>query len=247
MGKSIFLDSRVFVSGADLSGWSNKIEAGEEWETKKTTNFRSGGAVENMAGLGGVDLMAEGEWEAGSPGMPDDSFWGNRRVIEPWSVAPDGTSDLAAGNLMYLTQALRTKMALMDAVGEVAPWSAAAKGSWPLIRGQSAHPSGTPRTATGTGTALDLLVGPSGLQAVYANLHVIGIQAGGATLTVRVESSTVIGFGAPTTRGTFNTTAAIGGQAMKIATPGTDRYWRVAWTIAGSTPSFLFLASLGIE
>lgn len=247
MGKMVFLDSRVFVSGADLSGWSNKIEVGEEWEAKKSTTFRSGGAVENLAGLGGVDIQASGLWEAGDLGKPDDSFWGNRRVIEPWSIAADGVSDTTAGTLMYLTQGLRTKMQTGDQVGEIAPWEATAKGSWPLIRGQSAHPSGTARTVTGSGTVLDMLAGPAGLQAVYANLHVIGVQAGGASLTVAVQSSTVIGFGAPTTRGTFNAATALGGQPMKISSPGTDRYWRVSWTIAGPTPSFLFLASLGIE
>lgn len=247
MPKLVFLDSRVFVSGADLSGWSNKIEVGEQWEAKKTTNFRSGGAVENIAGLGGVDISAAGEWEAGDLGKPDDSFWGNRRVIEPWSIAADGVSDTTAGTLMYLTQALRTSMKLGDQVGEVAPWEAEAKGSWPLVRGQSAHPSGTARTVSGTGTILDMGAGPTGQQAVYVNLHVLGVQAGGANIIVRVESSTVIGFGAPTTRGTFVAATAIGGQQMKISPPSTDRYWRVAWTIAGSTPSFLFMASLGIE
>ncbi len=247
MGKMIFLDSRVFVSGADLSGWSNKIEVGEEWEAKKTTTFRSGGAEENIAGLGGVDVSASGLWEAGAPGLPDDAFWATRRVIEPWSMAPTGASDTAAGNLMYLTQALRTKSKLGDNIGEVAPWDIDASGSWPLVRGQSAHPSGTARTATGSGDVLDMIAGPAAGQAVYANLHVTGVQAGGATITVTVQSSTVIGFGAPTTRGTFVLAAAVGGQAMKISNPGTDRYWRVGWTIAGPTPSFLFMATLGIE
>lgn len=247
MGKQVFLDCRAFVSGADLSGWSNKIEIGEEWEAKKTTTFRSGGAVENMAGLGGVDISASGLWEAGDLGKPDDSFWGNRRVIEPWTVGPDGSSDLAAGNLVYLTQALRTSMKQGDAVGEVAPWEGAARGSWPLVRGQSAHPSGVARTVTGTGTILDMGAGPTSAQAVYANLHILGVQAGGANIIVRVESATTIGFAGPVTRGTFAAATVLGGQPIKIANPSTDRYWRVAWTIAGSTPSFLFLASIGIE
>lgn len=247
MGKQVFLDCRTFVSGADLSGWQNKVEVDEAWETKKTTNFRSGGAVENMAGLGGVSVSAEGMWEAGDLGKPDDSFWGNRRVIEPWSIGPDGSSDLAAGNLIYLTQALRTTMQLGDSVGEVAPWSAEAKGSWPLIRGQSAHPSGTPRVATGNGMILDMGAGPTSQQAVYVNLHVLSVQAGGATLTVSIQSATTIGFAGPTNRGTFAAANGIGGQALKIASPGTDRYWRIVYTIAGSTPSFLFMASLGIE
>jgi hypothetical protein len=246
--KMIFLDARCFVSGADLSGWGNKIEIGEAWEDKKTTNWRSGKAVERLAGLGDVDIMAEGQWEAGSLAMPDDSFWGNRRVIEPWTVAPDGQSDLSVGTLTYLTQALRTKITLLDAVGEVAPWAAAAAGSWPLVRGLSMHPSGTARIATGNGTAVDFLAGPAANQAVYANLHVLSVAGtAGPTLTVAVQSATASNFASPNARGTFTVANAVGGQAIKITNPGTDRYWRVTYTITGTSPSFLFVSSLGFE
>jgi hypothetical protein len=51
----------------------------------------------------------------------------------------------------------------------------------------------------------------------------------------------------PTTRGTFAAKTAIGGEALQIDSPGSERYWRVTWTITGTTPSFLFLVSLGIE
>lgn len=248
MSKMVFLDARTFVSGADLSGWGNKIEIGEEWEDKKTTNWRSGKAVERVAGLGDVSISAEGQWEAGSLAMPDDSFWGNRRVIEPWTVASDGQSDLSAGTLVYLTQALRTKMTLMDAVGEVAPWAAAANGSWPLVRGLSMHPSGTARTATGNGTTVDFLAGPAAGQSIYAALHVVGVAAGGGSLTVSIQSAVASNFASPTTRGTFVAATALSGQAIKITNPGTDRYWRVVYTIAGGTsPSFLFIPSLGFD
>lgn len=247
MGKQVLLDTRVFVSGADLSGWSNKIEIGEEWEAKDKTNFRSGGAKEVHAGLGSVDIEGEGQWEAGSAGMPDDSFWANRRVIEPWSVGPTGASDTAPGNLMYLTSALRTSMTLMDAVGETAPWSAKAVGSKPLVRGQSMHASGTARTATGNGTTVDFLAGPTTGQRVYANLHVLSVSGTTPSITVAVQSDDNSGMTSPTTRGTFAAKTAIGGEALEIASPGNERYWRVTWTVSGTTPSFLFLVSLGIE
>lgn len=248
MSKQVLLDCRVYVSGADLSGWGNKIEIGEEWEAKEVTNWRSGKAKERLAGLGGCDISAGGLWEAGSLAMPDDSFWGNRRVIEPWTVAPDGTSDTTEGTLVYLTQALRTKMKLGESVGEVAPWSAEAAGSWPLVRGLTLHRSGTARTATGNGATVDFTAGPTTGQAVYATLHVTSVAAGGGSLTIAVQSSAAADFSGPTTRGTFTAATAISGQAMKISSPGTDRYWRVTYTIAGgSAPSFLFLASLGFE
>lgn len=245
--KLVFLDTRIFCGGVDLSGSSNKIEVGEEWEAQKITNFRSGGADEYKAGLGEVDISAEGQWEAGSGAYVDDGTWAQRRSIEPWSIAPDGTSDLAAGNLMYLTKALRSKSSMWGEVGRVPGWNATAKGSWPLVRGQSAHPSGVPRTATGNGTSLQLGAVAAG-QHMYANLHVLSI-AGTSTpsITVKVQSDNATGFPSPTDQGTFAAKTAIGGEAIRIAGPITDDWWRVSWTITGGSPSFLFLVALGIE
>jgi hypothetical protein len=244
----VMLDTRVFVSGADLSGWSNKISIGEKWEDKKTTNFKSGGAEELLGGLGSVSINGSGQWEAGDSGKPDDTFWENRRVIEPWSVGPTNASDTAPGNLMYLTSALRTSSKLFDAVGEVAPWEADATGSKPLVRGQSMHQSGTPRIAAGNGTAVDFSAGPTTGQRVYANLHVLSVSGTGTpTLTVSVQSDDNSGMTTPTLRGTFAAKTAIGGEALEIVSPGNERYWRIVWTITGTTPSFLFLVTLGIE
>jgi hypothetical protein len=248
MSKMVLLNARTFVSGADLSGSGSKIEIGEEWETKGVTNWRSGGATEVIAGLGSVEISAEGQWEAGDTSKPDDSFWSNRRVLEPWSIGPTDASDTSVGALMYLTKALRTKMQIGGAVGDVAPWVASAKGGWPLVRGESMHQSGTARTATGNGTARQLgVVGEN--QAMYANLHVLSVSGTGTpTLTVGIQSDDAIGFPSSTARGAFAAATAPGGQAIRI--PGaiaTDSWWRLNWTISGVNPSFLFLVTMGIE
>jgi hypothetical protein len=253
MTKLVLLDARLFVGGVDLSGMGNKIELGEEWDAKQTTNWRSGGAVEVIAGIGKVDASAEGQWEAGDATKVDDAMWANRRVIEPWSASASGESDLAAGNLMYLTQMLRTKATIWGDVGEVAGWKADAKGSWPLVRGQSAHPSGVPRTATGNGTAVQLGAVTAG-HYLYANQHILSATGTATpTITISVQSDDNSGFTTPTTRGSFaaktaaNVAASLGGEAIRIAGPITDDWWRVIWTISGTNPSFLFLSSFGIE
>jgi len=247
MAKQVFLDARYFVSGADLSGWGNKISVDGEWEAKKVTNWRSGGAEELLGGLGEFTYEAAGQWEAGDLGKPDDLWWNNRRVIEPWSVGPTGASDLSAGNLMWLGTVLRTKAKLFDAVGEVAPWEFSGKASGPLVRGLSLHPSGVPRTATGNGTSVQAGAVASG-KSVYANLHVISIAGTGSpSLTVQIQSDDATGFPSPTVRGSFAAATALGGQSLKIPGPFTDDWWRVAFTITGTSPSFLFLVSLGIE
>lgn len=243
----VLLDARLFVGGADLSGYGNKIEITEDTEARKTTNWRSGGAVELLAGLASTDIAAEGQWSAGDASQPDDAFWAQRRTIEPWTASASGASDLAAGNLMYLTSALRTKAQYFGAVGDVASWSASAQGTLSLARGQSAHPSGVPRTGNGSGTAVQLGAVAANRK-LYANLHVLSVTGTSTpTLTVSVQSDDNSGFTTPTTRGSFAAKTAIGGEPIQIAGPITDDWWRVSWTITGSTPSFLFLAAFGID
>jgi hypothetical protein len=245
----ILLDARVFVAGADLSGYSNEVALDEEAEVKKITTWRSGGAEENKAGIHGCDIKANGLWEAGDLGKPDDAFWAMRRTMDPWSVAPRSDSDLAAGGLMWMIgKAVRTQFQFMGEVGEVAPWEGAAKSSWPLVRGVCAHPSGVPRTATGSGTIVQLGAVPTGKN-IYVNLHVLSVAGTGSpTLTVQLQSATTLGFGSPTNRGSaFAAATTIGGQQLRVPGSITDQYWRLSWTISGSSPSFLFLASFGIE
>lgn len=243
MAKMVLLDVRLFAGGVDLSGSGNQIELDEESEAKAVTNWRSGGARELLAGLSEVNISAEGQLEQ----EVEEAIWAERRTLEPWTAGPTSDSDLAAGNLLYMTRALRTRTTFLGAVGDVSPWSATAKGTWPLVRGLSAHPSGVPRTATGDGTALNLGAVAEN-QHLYANLHVISI-AGTATpsITVDIESDGAADFASPTARGSFAAASAIGGQAIRIAGPITDTWWRVGWNISGTDPSFLFLSSLGIE
>jgi hypothetical protein len=244
----VLLDARLFVAGADLSGNGNNIELKEDAEVRKITNWRSGGAEENKASLHGCSIKAGGQWEAGDLGKPDDVFWAMRRTLDPWSAAPKADSDLAAGGLMYLVKALRTNLQLFSDVGAVAPWEGEARSTWPLVRGICGHASGVPRTATGTGTILN----PGAITAgkrMYANLHVLSIAGTSTpTITAKIQSAAAVGFGSPTDRLSFAAATTLGGQALRTdGTAITDAFWRVSWTITGSSPSFLFLVSMGIE
>lgn len=245
MGKLVLLDSRVFVSGADLSGSSNRIEIQEESEAVAVTNFRSGGAVENQSGLTQVDIQGGGLWEAGEAALVDDSFWANRRVIEPWTATPED-SDLAPGGIAYLTRALRINARYWGQLGEAAGWEANARGSWPLARGRVLHASGVARTTDGNGTAVEVGAVAEG-QRAYANLHVIDLAGTTPSIVVTVESDDAEAFTDPTTRFTFDSLAAIGGQGMRLGGPITDTWWRVTWDVSGTDPSILFIVSLGIE
>jgi hypothetical protein len=245
VSKTILLNVRTFAAGVDLTGASNKVEISAEVEDKDATNYASQGWKEVLGGLGSAELSAEGQWEAGDPSKVDDASWSHLGSVIPWSVSANNAA--AVGDLAYLVSALRSDYKLFDAVGEVAPWSGTAKSAWPLVRGQFGHPPGTARTATGTGTGLNLGAVPEGKR-LYAALHVLSVSGTTPSITARVESSVDNTFASPTTRLTFTAATAAGGQALRTdGTAITDTWWRLGWTISGSTPSFLFAASLGIQ
>jgi hypothetical protein len=244
MAKTVLTNVRLFGVGADLTGNSNKVEITTEVEDKESTNYASDGWTEVLGGLASAEISGEGQWEAGDPGKVDDASWSQLGGTGPWSVGPVGA---AVGDLAYLTNAMRAEYKLGEAVGEIAPWTGTAKSSWPMARGQMAHPPGAARTATGTGTALNLGAVASGKR-LYASLHVLSVAGTTPSITVSVESDDASGFASPTTRLTFNAATAVGGQILRTdGTAITDTWWRVAWTISGTTPSFLFVSALGIQ
>jgi hypothetical protein len=245
VSKTILTNVRTFAAGVDLTGASNKVELSAEVEDKDTTNYASEGWKEVIGGLGSAEISAEGQWEAGDPSKVDDASWTQLGAVIPWSISANNAA--AVGGLAYVVSALRSSYTLFDAVGEVAPWSGDAKSSWPLVRGQFAHPPGTARTASGTGTGLELSAVTAGKR-MYAALHVLSVSGTTPSITARVESSVDNTFASPTTRLTFTAATAAGGQALRTdGTAITDTWWRIAWTISGTTPSFLFVASLGIR
>lgn len=245
MSKTILTNVRTFAVGVDLTSQSNKVELSAEVEDKDTTNYGSQGWKEVLGGIGSAEISAEGQWEAGDSTKVDDASWSTLGGVGPWSVSANTAANV--GDLAYFTSALRSDYKLFDAVGEVAPWTGTAKSSWPLVRGQFAHPPGTARTATGTGTGLNLGAVATNKR-LYAALHVLSASGTTPSLTARVESSVDNTFASPTTRLTFTAATASGGQIQRTSgTAITDTWWRVAWTISGTTPSFLFVASLGIQ
>lgn len=245
MGHLVLIDVRLFTGGADLSGSSNKVELGAEVEDKDATNYRSNGWKEVLGGLASAEISGEGQWEAGDPGMVDDTSWAQLGGRGPWTICP---TDATVGALAYTTRALQAEYKVGETVGEIAPWTGTAKSSWPVARGQIAHPPGTARTATGAGTALNLGAVAAGRR-LYAALHVLSVAGTSTpTITVDVESDEDDQFESAATALSFDAATAAGGQILRTdGTAITDTWYRAAWTVSGSSPSFLFALALGVK
>lgn len=246
MGKFVLSNVKLFTGGTDMTGASNKLDWASEVESKTVTTWGSSDGTrvweEYIGGLASTKIQAAGLWEAG-PGLVDDELWADRGGVGPWTACPDTA---AVGSLAYLTKAMGGSYQLGGTVGDVAPWTANASSTWPTARGQILHPPATARTANGSGTARQLGA-VTAARSLYVCLHVLAVSGtGGPTLTVIVESDDASGFSSPITRATFTAATAIGGQAVAVAGPVTDDYWRVRWTVGGTTPSFQFVVAAGI-
>lgn len=244
MAKFVWQNVRLFAGTADLTGVNNKLEVTAERETKESTAFATSGDVwaEVLAGVASTEISAEGQFEAGDTGKVDDETFADLASVIPVTVCPAGAAD---GALAYLTGALRTDYTVGGSVGDVAPWSASMAGNWPLARGVIAHPPGTARTSTGTGTAVQLGA-VSASQQLYAALHVLSLSGSSPSITVKVQSDDNSGFTSATDRLTFSAATARSGQLLRVAGAITDTYFRVSYTISGSSPSILFAVSFGI-
>jgi len=244
MAPLVLINTRLFTGGADLTSRSNKVEITSEAEDKDATTFGSGGWKELLGGLVASEISAEGLWEAGAPGLVDDEMWLDLGGLGPFTACPDGA---AVGQLAYLTKTMTGKYGIGGAVGDIAPWQAEAKSSWPTVRGLLAHPPGTARTATGTGTGQQLGAVAAGRN-LYACLHVLSVAGTTPSITVAIESDDTNGFGSPVTQLTFAAATAVGGQVLRVPGAITDTWWRPKWTITGTGgPSFLFALSFGIQ
>jgi hypothetical protein len=246
----ILKNVRLFTGGADLTSRGNKISLEPEYEQKDVTTWGSVDANGDLwqdliAGLGSGKLSASGFWEAGDSSKVDDDAWAGLGGLDVWTVCPvDGN----VGSPAYLAANLSGSYKVFGGPGDVAPWESALTFSGPIARGPVLHPPGAVRTATGTGTIVDLsLTGttfPAG-RGLYASLHVLSVSGTTPSLTARVETAPTSGFASPTTRITFTPFTAIGGERRLVAGPITDGFARVGFTISGTSPSFLFAVAVG--
>lgn len=237
-------NARIFMAGADLTGYSNQIDLSAEVDDLDATTFASGGFKEHAPGLRDAKAQVQGFWDAGDLTKPDDNFFAALGAAVPLSFCPTAG---AVGDISYAMNTTELGYTFGGKVGDLLPVSmnAAAKGSG-LVRGVFAHPAGTARTATGNGTSLNLgAVGAT--QRVHASLHVLSVAGTSTpTITCKVQSATGTSFTSPNDRITFDAFTAIGGEWKYLAGPITDTWWRVQWTISGTSPSFLFAATIGI-
>lgn len=232
-----FKDAKVFLGGYDLTGYTNNVALQYGAEPLDETTLGN----DTRKFKGGVKIVSagmQGFWDA----TPDPGLQASVGTADtPLSVvAPPG----ATGTTTYLFRAMNANYDFGGSFGELLSYTAEARATDDLVRGKVLY-HGT-ATSTANGTAFSFPSMAAG-DTLCGAIHVVGASAGD-TLDVIVQSDTATGFGSPVTALTFSQFGSSIGSEWQTATGATaDTYYRVSYTIGGSSPSYTFAVSLGIK
>lgn len=241
MATQSLLNAKAYVAQFDLSGDLNAIALQYNADAVDVTNFGSGGSRERIGGLKTVDMQLEGIWDGAADRVDQAMFPAIGLIDRVITIAPN-TAVEGARAFAFLSSI--SKYAPGAQVGERLAFSLSGEASGsPLVRGQIMH--NATRTAGGNGTAFNLGAQPTG-QRIFLGVHLLAISGGGA-LDVVLDSDDTAGMLSPLAVVGPGPQSAVGGYwaVYTSALPGTEVWWRVRWTLSGTTPSATFLAFVG--
>lgn len=240
MAVQIFTNVQALYGSTDFTGQSNEAQLATTFDELDVTTYGSGGWKEWVAGLADTKCSLKGLWSAP---VDAEAFADLGVSGVPLTLVPQGNT---VGNLAYALSTNAAAYSQGDKVGAVAPFDLSTASQSRAVRGFLMHPSGTSRTTTGSGAGV-LVGAATSVQQVYASLHVLAASGTTPSLTVNVQADTSNTFPSPVAVGSFTAATAVGSRWASFAPPASaETYYRVTWTISGTTPSFQFVVALGI-
>lgn len=238
MANQVLTNCGLWVGEYNLAGDANALALGVASELQDDTALADT-ARSRTGGLQTVAFSAEGIWHSDG----DAVLWNDVGLSDvPVTIAPGGPN---VGDRAFIARCTMAEFRPLEgAVGELRRFAVGGEGQ-SIARGALLH--NATRTATGSAPAGVQLGAMVAGQAIHAALHVLAAAGTTPSLTVRIESDDNPGFTTPTTQLTFTAATAVGAQWALAAAVTADTWWRVAWTIAGTGPSFAFVVSAGIR
>lgn len=243
MAAQFWQDLSILEGGLEIAGHAKSVELMAECTPLDSTSLATAGWTSLVPGLktGTMSLEFMQDMDAGSV---DDTLWTN---FGSPAVPRSLVTASADGSVAYLMRGIGLQYTpLTGTVGEIAMGSVSSTSSTgPMVRGALLHPSNVARTSSGSGTGRQLGEVVAG-KSMYAALHVIAASGTTPSLTVAVQSDDNADFSSATTRLTFTAATAVGAEWSSVAGAIADDYWRITYTISGTSPSFAFAVTAGI-
>lgn len=237
------------VGAIDISQYTGSLDTSPGTVTvRDIPNFAGGGYMTRIAGLKGSAFKVTGYSDFAAAAF-NAAFLTPAATLGQQIAAgvalPQSGSAVAAGDPMHFTRGIiNTFSPFSGSIDNVAAYELGLVTDTAPVTGQAAT-SLAARTTTANGTALTL-TGPTAAQRVWAGLWVTAASGSSPTLAVKIQSAPASNFASPTDRITFTTVGVTGWQFASLAGAVTDGFWRAIWTIGGGSPSFTFIAAVGV-
>jgi len=241
MSKFVFNNGNVFSGGYDLSSNVTSVSLDITSDELDATTINSNGFKEKLGGLKDSALQLDGFYEAGA-NKPDallGASIGNELIV---SVVPEA----GVGNIAYFMKSRLFSYNIFGSVGEITPFSVSkSNSSDKVVRGTIQLDGDVTTTGASTGSNLGAV---STGEKVYAAVHCTAVSGTSTpTISFILQSDDNASFTSPTDVATFTDITAIDAQYVSDDSTTSDTYWRLSYTITGTTPSFTVHASIGIE
>ena len=247
MANQILSNAGLWVGRYNLSCDAVALSLGLSADMLDATGV-CGTARTRLGGLQTIAFQAEGMWNdaADAPLFERVGF-----ADVPVTIAPAGLAVAARAFLFRGSQG--DYQPISGSVGEIARFSVGAEGTGvPAARGQLlANASAVTATANGAAVELGAV---SATEFLYATIHVTSVTGTTPTIAVKIQSAAASNMAGAVDRITFTTTSGTTAgtpvshdQFGSVAGAITDTWWRVVYTITGSTPVFSFAVAAGIR
>jgi hypothetical protein len=228
----VIKDAQIWYGGYDLTSTASEVSIDATVSPVAVTTFGDGGNVVNIAGLHDASASVMTFLD---PLISEPALSGGLGTIDILTVSAFPTGGvLTAGDQCYAMRGFLKSDKQPMKVGEAARIDASLMGSQRegILRGSILAPS-TEISATGNGTVVNLGAQTSPAVA-YLGIHVFAVT-GNRTVTIKLQSAAAVGFASPTDRITTGAISATGSTFATSSTATTNAFWRVTYTVGGTT------------
>jgi hypothetical protein len=245
MASFVGVNNRVYLNHLDLTGQVNRVEFGTiTTQMKDGTTFADGGFMCPKPGMMSGAASLQGFQDYTADVLDDEISITQMGTQYPLSVIACPTGTVTAGDTAWMSRGiLSTANPLNVTKGELAGFELGLTYDTAIVQAKVAAAKAAVTVDT-NGTAV-AMTGPTATQKLWASLHVFAYSSfTNAVFTIQSDDNG--GFGSPTTRITFTTVTAVGGQFASVAGSfSSETHHRVAVDVTGSG-SITYAAFFGV-
>lgn len=239
-------DAEIVAGPYRLTGRTNTVELELTSPNLDVTTFDSSGWSEFIGGIKSAAISVDGFYDAdtletGALRLDEQLFSELAGSSAPVMIAPQK----ADGSVAYVTGFTRGTLSMFGQIGDVAPFQSDMWGQGEVGRGFLLHPANTTETGNGTGTGQQLGAA-SASQSVVIAVNVTAMSGTSPSLDITVESDDNAGFSSAATVLNTGAITTASSSLTVVAGPVTDDYYRITWTLGGTTPVARFTVAVGL-